>query len=104
MPLITRLKSLAPDLAVERGSQFGHRIQKHRNGINSRVSPKNGLNPSFGTIGPALLTVPIAIVCWYTFPLPPNRLAASWLNALWNPAFDPNSITRKIAASAAIPM
>jgi len=84
--------------------QFGHRIQKHRNGTNSRVSPKKGLNPSFGTIGPALLTRPVAIVWLYTSPLPPNRFAASWLKALWNPAFDPKSITRKIAASAAIPM
>ncbi len=65
MPPITRLKSLAPRTSPYNvAPQFGHRIQKHRNGISSSVSPKKGENPSSGTIGPPLLVVPSSIVCW----------------------------------------
>ena len=49
------------------------------------MGPKKGLKPSSGTIGPALFTVPTSIVLAYTSPLPPNRFAASWLNAFWKP-------------------
>src|SRR5205085_8538999 len=94
IPPMTRLKSLAPRTSpYSVAPQFGHRIQKHRNGISSSVSPKNGENPRFGTMVPPLAFDAAAMVAPYA-PWAPNRLAADLLEPLTNPAWDPNSMTR----------
>src|SRR5438105_13135133 len=82
IPLMTRLKSLAPRTSpYSVAPQLGHRIQKHRNGISRRLSPKNGENPIFDGMLPAAAL----IVAWYVSPLVPKSLADSELTALWNP-------------------
>ena len=63
IPLMTRLKSLAPRTSpYSVAPQFGHRIQKHRNGINSRLSPRNGEKPIFA--GRAEAPPARSIVAW----------------------------------------
>src|SRR2546426_1047280 len=100
MPLITRLKSLAPRTSPYRvAPQFGHRIQKHRNGMRSRLLPRNGEKLIFGGMDPAAALM----VAVYVSPLVPKSLADSELNELWNPARDPNSIASMTTASAATP-
>jgi hypothetical protein len=101
MPVMTRLKSLAPRTSPYRvAPQFGHRIQKHRNGIRRRVSPKNGENPRFGTT----FAPPASLSVWAYALFTPKRFCASWLNALTNPAREPNSITRNMIPSPMNPM
>src|SRR5439155_24178681 len=96
IPVITRLKSLAPRTSpYSVAPQFGHRIQKHRNGISSRVAPKNGENPRLGTMVPPLAFCATAIVVPYA-PFDPNRFADSRLKALMNPECEPNSMTSSI--------
>src|SRR6266550_5029826 len=85
IPDITRLKSLAPRTSpYSVAPQFGHRIQKHRNGINSRLSPKNGEKPIFA--GRAEAPPARSIVAWYAPGAAPNRRVDSESNELWNPA------------------
>src|ERR671935_1834795 len=77
IPFMTRLKSLAPLTSPYNvAPQFGHRIQKHRNGMISRDWPKNGENPRSGTgVPPAAFSVAAKAF------LVPNRFADSVLKA-----------------------
>src|SRR6266480_1589384 len=73
IPLMTRLKSLAPRTSpYSVAPQFGHRIQKHRNGISRRVPLNEPENPRLGTIVPPLAFAATAIVLPYAF-VEPNR-------------------------------
>src|SRR5207247_6825133 len=77
IPWRTRVKSLAPRASRYRvAAQFGHRIQKQRNGMISRLCPKNGERPmpAGRADGPPANLIVSAYACG---PLP-NR-AVAWL-------------------------
>src|SRR5438477_5566896 len=89
IPLMTRLKSLAPRTSPYRvAPQFGHRIQKHRNGISNNVSPKKGENPRFGTTDEPPASLKVSPYAFFT----PNSFCDSVLNAFTNPLCEPNSM------------
>src|SRR5262245_42453934 len=100
IPLITRLKSLAPRTSPYNvAPQFGHAIQNIRKGMRARVL----VDRKGDRLRAGKSVAAVSMCAWYAFRTL-KRFDDSWLKALSNPLREPNSMTRMITANPTMPM